>query len=170
MTAPEFSHRIALDRLKARGETVQLVAGPAARAALAARFGLVALPALSATLEVRRTAGGAAAEGRITAEAVQACVLTGAPVATRLDEPVALRFAPLDTVGDDEVELSAEDLDTMPVEDGAIDLGEAVAQTLALALPAYPRVAGATAPGVSSEEEDAARRRAGSPFAVLRRP
>jgi len=161
---------VPLDRLKRQGETIRLEAGAAAREALARRFGLLALPRLSAGLMVRRTVGGAEAEGRLEAEAVQACVLTGEPVTTQVNEPVRLRFAALADAAGDEVELSAEDLDTLAIDDGAIDLGEAVAQSLALALPPYPRIAGATVPGVSSEEAEAGRRRAASPFAALRRP
>jgi uncharacterized metal-binding protein YceD (DUF177 family) len=161
---------VPLDRLKARAEPFALSAGPAARAALARRFGLLDLPLLSATLEVRRSAGGAEAQGWMEAEAVQACVLSGEPVVTRIDEPLHLRFETLGEAHADEVELSADDLDIMGVEDGMIDLGEALAQSLALALPPYPRAAGGHAPGVTTEEEDAARRAAASPFAVLKRP
>ena len=74
----------------------------------------------------------------------------------RVDEAVALRFVEDDAAGE-EVELSADALDTMPIEGGGIDLGEAAAETMALALDPFPRSpAAATAlreAGVLAEDE-----------------
>ena len=62
------------------------------------------------------------------------------------------------------MELSADALDTLPIENGAIDLGEAAAETLALALDPFPRSPGADAAlaeaGVLGESE-------AGPFAAL---
>jgi uncharacterized metal-binding protein YceD (DUF177 family) len=59
--------------------------------------------------------------------------------------------------GEIEHELGADDPDTMFLEGQNIDLGEAVAQSLGLALDPYPRVVDADerlkAAGVKSEEE-----------------
>lgn len=170
VTAPEFSHLVPIERLKPHGESVRLAAGPEARARLAARFGLLALDRLEAELLVRRAGAGAVVEGHVRAGASLACVVSGEPVPVAIDEPVAIRFAPPAPPADDEVELSADDLDTMPIEGGAIDLGEAVAQSFALALPAYPRLPGASVPGLLSEEAADAARQAASPFAKLRAP
>jgi hypothetical protein len=41
--------------------------------------------------------------------------------------------------GGDEIELSGDDCDLIATEGGAIDLGEAVAQTLGLSLDPFPR-------------------------------
>ncbi len=71
---------------------------------------------------------------------VQPCVATAVPVETIVDEPVTLRFVePIVSGGDEEVELGGDALDTIEIEGGAIDLGEAAAETLALALDPYPR-------------------------------
>ena len=81
-------------------------------------------------------------------------------------EGFALRFVPAGT-GDDagEVELDERALDTLDYAGTAIDLGEAAAQTLALALNPWPRVPGAgeklRAAGVVGEAEM-------SPFAILK--
>ena len=68
-----------------------------------------------------------------------------------------LRFVAGAAAAPEEVELTADDLDLMPVDGGAIDLGEAVAETMALALDPFPRGPGAAAAlkaaGVISEEE-----------------
>ncbi len=65
---------------------------------------------------------------------------------------------------DEEVELSETELDVTFYEGAEIDLGEAVAETLALSLDPFPRSAGADealkAAGVKSEEE-------AGPFAAL---
>ncbi len=61
-----------------------------------------------------------------------------------MNEPVTLRFVE-DDAADEETELSADALDTMPIEGGAIDLGEAAAETMALALDPFPRAPDAAA-------------------------
>ena len=97
--------------------------------------------------------------GRITAAVTQACVVTGAPVEVQLEEPFVLRFRPRPTAGrsDEEIELGENELDVSFYEGGAIDLGEAAAETLALTLDPYPRSSEAAAAlkeaGVKSEEE-----------------
>ena len=65
---------------------------------------------------------------------------------------------------DDEIELSESDCDVVFYDNAAIDLGTAIADSLALSLDPYPRSAGADAAlkeaGVLTEEQ-------ASPFAVL---
>ena len=83
--------------------------------------------------------------------------ITEAPVPATIDEPVALRFVAHAESAPDEIELSEDDCDTVPIEGSAIDLGEAAAETMALALDPFPRAPGAAAAlreaGVLSEEE-----------------
>jgi uncharacterized metal-binding protein YceD (DUF177 family) len=94
----------------------------------------------------------------MTASAVQSCVVTGDPIPVQIDQDFAVRFVAEDTdIGVEEIELSAEDCDIMEHDGQHIDLGEAVSQTLGLALDPYPRSANAEArlreAGVKSEEE-----------------
>lgn len=147
------------ERVETIGEgerTVAIEADAAERAALATRFGLVSIDRLTATLAVRRDAAGIRVTGEVAAQVVQACSVTDDPLPAAVREPVALRFV---DAGDeaDEIELSEDALDTMPIEGGAIDLGEAAAETMALALDPFPRGPGAAAAlraaGVISEEE-----------------
>jgi uncharacterized metal-binding protein YceD (DUF177 family) len=88
---------------------------------------------------------------------VQACVATGEPVPETIEERFALRFLPEGTPEGDELELSPEECDTMFFEGSAIDLGEAAAETLALALDPFPRAPNADAilreAGVLREDE-----------------
>lgn len=140
MTAPEFSRPYRCDAIGAAPLAFEIAASPAECAALASRFGLVTLRALTArgTLVLRDKAP--IAEGYLHAEARQACVVTGEPVPVTLDEPFALRFVS-DTpdTDTDEIELTIDAYDDMPLEGDLFDLGEAVAQSLALALPRFPR-------------------------------
>jgi uncharacterized metal-binding protein YceD (DUF177 family) len=146
VTAPEFSRRIALDRIGSEPHAETLRADPAERAALCGRFGWLSLDRLEAEAVLTAGSGRVTAKGRLRATLTQPCVATGEAVAAKIDEIFEIRFvAEKGPDEDSEIELSADDLDVMPVEDGMIDLGEAVAQTLALALDPYPRSAGADA-------------------------
>ncbi len=158
---PEFSRVYAGDTIGSVPRTVEIDANAAERERLAARFGLVRLDALSATATLVAVAGGFDARGSIRATAVQSCVVSGDPVPVALVEPFALRFAEAAPVGE-EVELGEHELDVLPLEGGAIDLGEAVAQTLGLALDPFPR-----APGMDGESSWTAGPDA-SPFAALK--
>jgi uncharacterized metal-binding protein YceD (DUF177 family) len=106
------------------------------------------------------------ATGRVAASLEQHCVVTGEPVAAHVDEAFEIAFLPEPSADDlpEEVELAAEDCDVVFHDGTAIDLGSAVADTLALSLDPYPRSASAEAAlreaGVLSEEE-------AGPFAVL---
>jgi uncharacterized metal-binding protein YceD (DUF177 family) len=109
------------------------------RAALAERFGLLSLDRLTAEVEVRRTADGAELTGRFHADYAQACVVSGEALHRQADEPVHLRFSRHAEPSGEEHELVESDLDVLPVEGEAVDLGEAVAQSLAVTLDPYPR-------------------------------
>ena len=154
---PEFSRPERVDAIGERERQVAIEADAIERAALAERFGLIAVDALSAELTLRREAAGIVVCGRVRGRVRQACVVSEEPIETEIDEPLALRFAATDGSGEEEIELGAEDLDTVPLEGGALDLGEAVAETMALALDPFPRAPGAEAAlraaGVLSEEE-----------------
>jgi uncharacterized metal-binding protein YceD (DUF177 family) len=157
MVSNEFSHVVRLSEI-GQGREVALEAEAAERDALARRFGLLSLKSLIAKLRVETVEGGARAAGRFQAVLEQSCVATGDPVATTLDDAIDIRFVPEPADGSDaEHELEADDCDTMFLDGQNIDLGEAVAQSLGLALDPYPRVADADerlrAAGVKSEEE-----------------
>lgn len=140
MSAPEFSRPRRLDTIGEGAASVHVEADATERAALAARFGLIALSALSADFNLRRDAGGIVASGTLSAQVTQACIATGDPVPASISERFDIRFLPEDAGPEgDEVELDAGDLDTMFYTGAAIDLGEATGETLALALDPYPR-------------------------------
>jgi uncharacterized metal-binding protein YceD (DUF177 family) len=168
---------VQLAKLSPRPQDYPLVAPDEARAALAARFGLESIDRLEGALSVVRAGAGARASGRLVAEVVQSCVVSGEPVPAHVEEALELTFEPIVETGD-EVELDPHALDVMPVEGDAIDLGEALAQALAVALDPYPRaspevLARARRLLLSEEEaeaEEAAAKAAANPFAALKRP
>lgn len=159
MTAPEFSRPVRLDTLGPAPRAVSIEAEDTERAALADRFGLVAIDRLAAEARLTRKGDEVEAEGRMTAAVTQSCVASGEPVPAEIDEPFEIRFRPGPAAAqpDEEIELEAAELDVVFYEGGAVDLGEAVAETLALALDPYPRAPGAgealKSAGVKSEEE-----------------
>jgi len=163
---PEFSRVFRLDELGTAPRPVAIDADDKERAALASRFGLLSIERLSATAELTRDGDVVIATGNLAAEVVQACVASGDPVPASLAEDFTLRFVPPSGAPDaEEIELEEGDLDEIDYEGGAIDLGEAAAQTLALALDPFPRAPGAEerlrAAGVIGEEE-------AGPFAALK--
>ena len=164
MSALEFSRP--LDVRQIEGRTVRLEANPTERAALAARFDLVSVDSLEAELDLSRDGEAVDARGRVTARIVQSCAVSAEDLPVAIDETVAFRFVPETDAHrpDEEVELEADELDEVPYAGTTIDLGEAVAQTLALAIDPF-----ATGP-----QADEARRRSGlldeaasGPFAAL---
>ena len=155
--APEFSRPERLDTIGAGDRMIAVQAEEQERAALAKRFGLLAIDTLMADFSVKRDAGGIVARGSIRAKVTQACVVTGDAIAVTVNEPVALRFVAGLSPEGDEVELTGDDCDTMSFDGQAIDLGEAAAETMALALDPFPRGPNAAAvlaeSGVIGEEE-----------------
>lgn len=146
MTAPEFSRARRLDTIGTREEPVRVEADADERRRLAGRFGLLSLDRLEADYRLIREGDRVSATGRLVAGVVQPCSVTEDPVPAAIDTDFTIRFVPeaADT-GEDELELDEADCDTVFYEGGAIDLGEAAAQTLALALDPYPRSPGAAA-------------------------
>lgn len=153
---PEWSRPERLDAIGEEVRTIAIEADAREREALARRFGLVGVERLAASFDIRREAAGVLAAGCVTGEVVQACSVTGEPLTTVVDEPVSLRFVEPSAHGE-EVELSGDALDTVEIEGGSIDLGEAAAETMALALDPFPRspdaAAALKAAGVKGEGE-----------------
>lgn len=153
---PEFTRPERVDTIGDAPRTVRVEAGETERRRLAGRFGLVAIDRLAAEFTLHRDAVGIVADGRVAAAVTQACSITGDPIAARVDEPITLRFVEPSEHAE-ETELDDGALDTIEIEGGAIDLGEAAAETMALALDPYPRSPAAEAAlreaGVTREDE-----------------
>jgi len=130
-------------------------------------LGIVAIHAFEASVEMVKDGASVDAAGRLAARLVQSCAVSGEDLDVTLDEPVAMRFVPPAAPHrpDEEVELEADDCDEIEFDGTQFDLGEALAESLALAIDAF-----LTGPG--AEE---ARRKAGiidaeasGPFAALK--
>ncbi|CAA7617843.1 DUF177 domain-containing protein [Magnetospirillum sp. UT-4] len=167
----EFSRRVAVDSIPARGTDITVTANPEECEALARRFGLQAIGALTAELRLKALAGGTLfrVKGRLTAEVVQTCVVTLDPLPATVEEEFDLTFGAGSDDADagGELDLSFEDDD--PPEalvDGAIDVGEAVAEQLALALDPFPRREGAMVAAEPADPALAPDKRP-NPFAAL---
>ena len=149
----------------------QLSPGAEARAALAEELGISNLRKL--TFKGRISPDGAddlVLEAALGATVVQPCVVTFAPVTTRIDEPVVrhyLKDMP-DLPEGDEVEMPEDEkAEPLPRE---INLAEIMAEALALAIPPWPRAEGVdpvemsvTEPGKDAMTDDDVK-----PFAALK--
>ncbi|HEU4695455.1 MAG TPA: DUF177 domain-containing protein [Sphingomicrobium sp.] len=160
-----FAHHLRLDQIR-DGDRLDLVADEAERSAIAGRLGLPELDRLEAHVSLSKTSDVVRAKGRIGASLAQSCVVTSEPVPEHVDEPFQILFTPEPETAhaDEEIELGEADCDVVFHDGAAIDLGTAIADTLALSLDPYPRSAGADAAlkeaGVLTEEQ-------ASPFAAL---
>jgi uncharacterized metal-binding protein YceD (DUF177 family) len=164
----EFSRPVAADGVGPQPQVRRISAEPEERRQLAERFGLSALDSLSADLELSRHAGDIIGlSGRLEADVVQSCVVTLVPVPAHIETEFEVSYS---TTAAEAMEV---DLDPMaeegpePLIDGEIDLGEAVAQQLAVALDPYPRAPGAAWPQADTGDADIAAEPVRRPFAAL---
>ena len=163
------------------------------RAGLAERFGIPALDYLSADIVLTVDDGGdcgndgnggrqVKAVGRLKARVVQLCVVSLEPVTTNIDaafERLFVEGAPENgwEWGPEDVEIHLdENLKDAPdtMTGGFFDLGEALAEQLALEIPPFPRAEAAflkeNPGGIEPEEGWKAEETSGeSPFAVLKK-
>jgi uncharacterized metal-binding protein YceD (DUF177 family) len=137
---PEFSRPVRIDTIGPAPRDMAVEAGEREREALARRFGLVAIHRLAAEARLSRSGETVVAEGRLDASVTQSCVATAAPVEAEVGEPFRILFRPEpDVEAEEEIELDESELDTVFYDGVAIDLGEAMAETLSLALDPWPR-------------------------------
>lgn len=161
----EFSRPF--DVRQVEGKAPHLEASEAEREALTRRFDLVRINSLSAELELHREDRIVEARGRLRAEIVQSCAVSAEDLPVSVDEELFFRFVPqrTDHAPDEELEIDADDCDEIEYTGTHVDLGEAVAQSLALAID----------PFLTGPEAEAARKAAGigspedqGPFAALK--
>lgn len=137
-SAPEFSRKAPMARPP---EEMRVEANEVECAALARRFGLPAIRSLSCRFRLRPASRGAvAAEGELEARVVQVCVASGEEFDARVRERFAVRFVP---EGREAPDPDLDDDDEIACAGDTMDLGEAAAEQLALALDPYPRAPGA---------------------------
>jgi uncharacterized metal-binding protein YceD (DUF177 family) len=143
---PEFTRPIDIDRVGNTEVVHEIAANAQECAALARRFDLVGIERLEARVRLRRARGGSVLRlaARLTADAIQSCVVTLAPVTSHVEAEFTVLYGDGETGGEG-IQIDPDSESTLePWPEGPLDLGETVAQEFALALEPYPR-----APGVA---------------------
>jgi uncharacterized metal-binding protein YceD (DUF177 family) len=157
---PEFHRPMSLDRIGPHGLDVTAEASAAECSALAVRMNLPAVLALSCAFHlIREGRDIVLARGVLRARVTQVCVVSLDEFEAAVEEVFQVCFVP---AGEETDDIDPESDDEIPYEGNAIDLGEAAAEQLALALDPYPRMPGVEMPEVADEAEP-------HPFAALRR-
>jgi uncharacterized metal-binding protein YceD (DUF177 family) len=160
----EFARPVDLARIGDAGTRLKIEANAAERAALAKRFDIPGIESLRATVELRRVRGGAAVQlaGQISADVTQSCVVTLEPVKQHVEEPFEIVYSDEVTHEQSAIGAVSDIAWPEPLPEGPLDVGEAVAEQLSLALDPYPR-----APGVALEQQWTGERETAKPFAAL---
>jgi uncharacterized metal-binding protein YceD (DUF177 family) len=137
-------------------------------AAIASELNLMSCERLTAVYTVRPTGrGNYALTGRIEAAVTQACGVTLEPIRAKLDLPLDVAFSTdvaraKAATEDDEVEVSSLP-DIEPIENGQLEIGRVVFETLAAGIEPYPRK-----PSAEFRWEDPLQKDGkANPFAVL---
>jgi uncharacterized metal-binding protein YceD (DUF177 family) len=149
----------------ATSSEIRKTASAAEREALASALGILACESCSASYRVRRLAGDSyGVRGTLTAEVVQACVITLAPVHDAITATFNVEFRPAEeaAAAGGAVDLD-DDTDIEPIIEHRLDVGRIIFEELAAALNPYPRRPGAE---YTPPVEDASTAKV-SPFAVL---
>ncbi len=161
---PEFSRKIDIREIGDKPVHLSATAGECA--ALARRFGIVAVLRLEAEVLLTPKGRKVEASGSFIADIIQSCAISAEDLPVHIAEPLLLRFVPAQAAKrvEAEIELAADDCDEIEYTGTAFDLGEEIAQSLAVAIDPF-------AVGPMAEE---ARRKAGllspdaaGPFAAL---
>ena len=161
---PEFSRLIDIRGLP--DGVLTLAADAGERVALAKRIGVEAIERFEAEISLVRGGSTIDVTGRIAADVIQMCAISNEPFATTVDEPLALRFVPetAPSAAEIELEIDSEASDEIPYTGTQFDLGEELAQSLALAIDPY-----ATGPDAERVRQGAGLGNAANsgPFAAL---
>ncbi|MEO9635357.1 MAG: YceD family protein [Parasphingorhabdus sp.] len=159
MSLPEFSHIVKLSEIGAKPKTGTLVADEEERQALCKRFDLPKIASLTAQYRLTGGDRGFAFTGQLESDLQQSCAITGEAFPIQVREKFDILFIARADPDDleEEIELTEEECDVVEYENAQIDLGEAIAQTLYLALEPFPRGPNADdvarKKGLKSEEE-----------------
>ena len=146
----DLSRIVALDRIGAAGLDYVVEATPSECDAVATRLRIVAVERVSCAWHLRRVMGSVIeAEGVLEGRVVQDCVVSLEPFPQDVTDRFSVQFVPLGSEAPDD---DFEAPDQIVYQGSAIDLGEATAEQLALALDPYPRKPGLEAPAEETDE------------------
>jgi uncharacterized metal-binding protein YceD (DUF177 family) len=156
----ELHRPFLVGQIPALGTHFNVEATPSESSALAKRMGLPEVLELRCRFHLTRESDTTIkATGVLQARVAQTCVISLEDFEVSLEESFTVRFVPSGTENDD---LDPESEDEIPYENGMLDLGEAAAEQLGLALDPYPRAPDAKLPDIEEEPEP-------HPFAALDR-
>jgi uncharacterized metal-binding protein YceD (DUF177 family) len=157
---PELHRPVAVERIGPAGLVMVVEASRTECAALAHRMNLPAVLALNCEFRLERDAGGALlAHGHLVARVVQTCVISLEDFSATVEERFTIRCVP---EGDESDSDDPASFDEITYSDATLDLGEAAAEQLALALDPYPHAPGAVLLDLPDDAE-------AQPFAGLAR-
>jgi uncharacterized metal-binding protein YceD (DUF177 family) len=155
---PELHRPFAIDLLGSAGADIVVDANTEECAALARRMKLPAVVALTCNFHLERDFGAMImVRGRLFARVVQTCVISLEDFEADVAEQFTVRCVP---EGEESDNPDPESLDEITYAHGVLDLGEAAAEQLALALDPYPRAPDAVLPEAEGEPD-------ANPFAAL---
>lgn len=138
----EFPRPLATSRLIRDGaHTFDETATESERDALTRLFGAISVDAFAFRGKITRQGeDGLRLKGHLTATVIQPCVVTLAPVKTKLDETVEREYSP--DIDPEKIDLDADEEDALEPLTRTLDIGLVATEAAALALPAYPRAKG----------------------------
>lgn len=150
----EFSRPVPIDKIDRKGQSQTLDANETERAALADRFGLAGIHALTAKLDLMPHGDRYHITGILYATIEQESVASGQLFSKDVEQDIDAWYADRSKIAsfetakksreghaEDGHEIRSERDDPEPIYDGILDLGEVAAQFLGLALDSYPRAA-----------------------------
>ena len=122
---------------KSTPEKLVITASDGVCAALAERFGYIAINALSGKIDIRLVSASCwQIKGVFSTEIIQSCVVSGDPVNEKFQFELLERY--LETLENVE-EVDPMGVDVELLENGMIPVGEAISQALAINATAWPR-------------------------------
>lgn len=180
----EWSYPVNVDRIGDAPLTLTIKAPKEACRNLARRFRVLFIENLTADITLSRDEGKLTVHltGAFDADITQSCVVTLVPVKEHVHEPFEAWFADPEQVvvlarirhdralkqSGGERPLLEEHEDPEPIVDGVIDLGEAVAQFLSLAVNPYPHAEGVDESSALAETPKPVPEIRRNPFAALK--
>jgi uncharacterized metal-binding protein YceD (DUF177 family) len=158
----ELFRPISLAAIGQTGSTIVVRATQEECVAVASRMGLSAVQSLECVFRLNVEGDGVSiyAQGRLNAGVTRTCVVSAEEFETPVEEVFEVRFVPAGSEREDDPDPDLPD--EIPYVNNTIDLGEAAAEQLGLALDPYPRMDGAEALEIEDDE-------AASPFSILAR-
>ncbi len=144
-----LTREVSLKDLRGATQHYAGTASPEERGAIAARFDLPGVEALSWEIDSTPWRSGVRLSGRVRARVVQECIVTLDPVPAEIDETFERGFLPFDDLysedspGSEHEIVADADLGDIPESlTDPLDIGDVVAEELGVALDPYPRKAG----------------------------